>query len=84
MTIDDFDKKIDLRKRICKLDAILDRFDELNKDGNRRYQGVGVVWTGAVFNELFSDRTDDEYIVQKFKDAVRERRAELIKEFEND
>lgn len=79
MTIEEFDKQVELRRRISKYDDILRRFETLDK---KNFIGVGVVWRGTVSGSRLDDSVDDEVVVEKFKEIIRERRDELIKEFE--
>ena len=79
MKIEEFDKKVELRRRISKYDDILRRFETLDK---KNFMGVGVVWRGYATGSRFDDSVDDEVVVEKFKEIIRERRDELIKEFE--
>lgn len=79
MTIEEFDKAVELRKRISRYDNILKRFNTLDK---KDFIGVGVIWRGCATGSRLDDSVDDEVVVEKFKEIIRERRDELVKEFE--
>lgn len=84
MTIEEYDRKVEIRKKIDKIDKILEQYklrEQDHKKSSEMFLGVGC--SSWILGE-FSYYVGDEILEDRFKELLLQRKQELITEFVNE
>ena len=83
MTIEEFDKKKDIRDKIEKIDRMLNEYKLREPcEGTRSAEFLGV-GTSSWYLGTVSLYIEDEVLADRFKQLLLQRKQELIDEFSN-